>query len=87
MSFSIAGGDDINNLYVAIVDAETNEIIRSATGKNTENARRITWDLSDYAGKEAYVLVVDNSTGAWGHIGVDCIIVDGTAKEEWPDIK
>lgn len=87
MSFSIAGGDDINNLYVAIVDAETNEIIRSATGKNTENARRITWDLSAYAGKDAYVLVVDNSTGAWGHIGVDCIIVDGVAKNEWPDIK
>ena len=77
MTFRIAGGNDMEKLYVALVNADTDEIIYKETGRNTENSRKITWNLSAYAGTKAYVLVVDNSTVGWGHIGVDCILVDG----------
>ena len=79
MTFYIAGGNDLAKLYVALVDAQTGNIIYKETGRNTENSRKIKWDLSEHAGKRAYVEVVDNSTVAWGHIGVDCILVDGQA--------
>lgn len=82
MSFYIAGGNDMTNLYVALTDAETGAVIFKETGHDTENSRKITWDLSSHAGKKAYVEVVDNSTAAWGHIGVDCILVDGTPVED-----
>ncbi len=82
MSFYIAGGNDMINLYVALTDADTGEVLFKETGHDTENSRKITWDLSSLAGRKAYVEVVDNSTVAWGHIGVDCILVDGTPVEE-----
>ena len=82
MSFYIAGGIDMTNLYVALTDAETGAVLFKETGHDTENSRKITWDLSSHAGKKAYVEVVDNSTAPWGHIGVDCILVDGTPVEE-----
>lgn len=76
MSFHIAGGNDIEKLYVALVDAATGEILKRATGHNTENARKVSWDLSAYSGREAYVEVMDNRSDGWGHVGVDCIIVN-----------
>lgn len=82
MSFYIAGGKDMDKLYVALVNADTEEIIFKETGLDTENSRRITWDLSAYAGTKAFVEVYDNSTAPWGHIGVDCILVDGEPIEE-----
>ena len=75
MSFYIAGGNDIDRLYVALVDAATGTILNKETGHDTENSRKIVWDLSDYSCREAYVEVADRSSEAWGHIGVDCIIV------------
>lgn len=76
MSFYIAGGYDPAKLYVALVNAENGNILYKETGPNTENSRKVKWDISKYAGKRAYVEVVDNSNVAWGHIGVDCIITD-----------
>ncbi|MBQ3711922.1 MAG: hypothetical protein II891_05955 [Bacteroidales bacterium] len=76
MSFYVAGGNDIDRLYVALVDASTGNIIKKTTGRNSENSRKIVWDLSDYSGKNAFVEIVDSSSDDWGHIGVDCIIVN-----------
>ena len=82
MSFYIAGGNNIEKLYVALVNAATGETIFKETGRETENSRKITWDISSYAGTTGYVEVVDESKEAWGHIGVDCILVDGTPVAE-----
>lgn len=51
-----------------IVDGQ---VVRSATGANSENLDWASWDLSDLIGKQAQIQVVDHSTGGWGHILAD----------------
>lgn len=70
-----AGGNDINNEYVALVDAETGEELFKVTGRNSNNFFEVNWDASPYIGKECYIQLVDNSTSGWGNICADSIIV------------
>jgi hypothetical protein len=41
----------------------------------TEQYRREAWDLSAFVGEQVYVLMMDQSTGGWGHINVDNVNV------------
>jgi len=53
--------------------------VRSATGPNdrpggSERLAWQCWDVSEFAGKEAVIEIVDRHTGGWGHINIDQII-------------
>ena len=55
------------------------QVARTATGPNdkpggTERLSWQCWDVSDLAGREAVLQIVDQHTGAWGHINIDQII-------------
>ncbi len=76
ISFLIGGGNDIDNLYVALVRAENDEELMKATNENWDDAQgesyhRVVWDASDYIGEEVYMKVVNNKIGGWSHINVD----------------
>ncbi|WP_237690782.1 fibronectin type III domain-containing protein [Paenibacillus caui] len=73
MDFLIGGGNDLSNLYVALVDASNGQVLVKATGSNSESYRRVIWDISPYQYKQVYFKIVDTSTGDWGHINVDDI--------------
>ncbi len=47
------------------------QVVRSATGANSENLDWTSWDLSDLVGKQAQIQIVDHSTGGWGHVLAD----------------
>ena len=47
------------------------QVVRSATGANSENLDWTSWDLSDLQGRQAQIQIVDHSTGGWGHILAD----------------
>lgn len=81
---NVSGGNDIDHLYVALLDAKTDRILYKATGRNAENSVPVTWDASKYIGKDCYIKVVDSKQGGWGHIGVDCIRIPGTLKDGFP---
>jgi hypothetical protein len=80
MSLLVGGGNDIDNLYVALVDAQTTEVIYKETGKNTDEMDRRYWNLMPHKGRRVYVEIADNSTAAFGHISCDDIA------ESWTDI-
>lgn len=80
INFLLAGGDDIDNLYIALVRAKDDQILMKSTGINYEEYQRVFWDASQHIGEELYLLVVDNHTGGWGHINLDDIHVPVTAK-------
>jgi len=75
IEFLIGGGDDINNLYVALVRAADGVELMKATGSNNEAYSRITWDAAQYVGVPCYIKIVDNATGGFGHLNVDDVNV------------
>jgi hypothetical protein len=69
VDFLVGGGNDIANLYVALVVDGVE--VKKATGTNDERYRRVIWDVTPWIGRDAYFKVVDSTTGGWGHINVD----------------
>ncbi|MEY9934367.1 fructan beta-fructosidase [Catenulispora sp. GP43] len=47
------------------------QVVRSATGSDSENLDWASWDLHDLVGKQARIQIVDHATGGWGHILAD----------------
>lgn len=73
LSFLIGGGADAERTFLALVDADTQQELRRATGRNAEVMRREVWDVSALKGRRVYLRVVDAHSGGWGHINVDDI--------------
>ncbi len=73
INFLIGGGGVPGLSFDLIVDGEA---VRSAAGPNinpggSEELDWATWDVSELQGQKAFLRVVDNATGGWGHINVD----------------
>lgn len=92
ISFLIGGGNipdqECINLKV------NGQVVRTATGANSEDLTLQSWDVSSWVGKDATLEIVDKSTGGWGHILIDQIVfsdakvdsADGTTWMDWgPD--
>lgn len=47
------------------------EIVRTATGNNSETLQAHSWDVSSFRGREAVIQLVDTHPGNWGHINFD----------------
>ena len=45
--------------------------VREATGRDENRMRRDSFDVREFEGQRAKLVVVDNASGAWGNIGVD----------------
>ena len=80
LSFLIGGGDDIDQVYVALL-VDNVEVLRS-TGARSESMLREVWDVSEFIGLQAQILIADDSSGSWGHINADDFRLD---KEPPPD--
>jgi sialate O-acetylesterase len=50
------------------------KIVRSATGNNTDAMEWVNWDVAEFAGKTARLVIEDSCTGGWGHLVVDRIV-------------
>jgi uncharacterized protein (DUF608 family) len=78
INFKIGGGNhpgqECMNLLV------DGKIARSATGLNDERLLWDTWDVSEFAGKQAQLMIVDTATGGWGHINIDHIEMADTVR-------
>jgi hypothetical protein len=74
MRLLIAGGFDIEQLYVALVDAGSGVILRRSTGSRSHVLQPTLWDLSGLLGRVCRIEVVDQiATGSHGYIAVDSI--------------
>jgi len=80
IQFLIGGGNypDKTCLQLLIND----EIVRSAAGNEAERLEWATWDVADLKGKQATLRIVDEATGAWGHVNVDQIVL---TDRRWAD--
>ena len=86
INFLIGGGSHAEETCVNLVIGD--KVVQSATGRNDERLLWHVWDVSDYEGKQARIEIVDDASGAWGHINVDQIEFADTAREpEKPPLK
>ncbi len=77
VSFLIGGGHYPGKACIdLLVDGK---VVRTATGPNkvaggTERLEPASWDVADLAGKKAFLRIVDEAKGGWGHINIDHIV-------------
>ncbi len=55
-----------------IVDGE---VVRTATGQDSELLNWVAWNLADLQGRQARIQIVDANTSGWGHILADHIML------------
>ncbi len=73
--YRIAGGNDPENVYLALVRSSTHEILIKDTGIDSETYVERKFDASDFIGESVYLRVHDGASGGWGHINLDDIRV------------
>ncbi|MCB1094386.1 MAG: DUF1080 domain-containing protein [Verrucomicrobiae bacterium] len=69
-SFLVGAGDS-DKTRVDIVETKTNTVLFTASGRQEETMGVAEVDLREHLGKQIFVRVVDESSGAWGHINYD----------------
>ncbi len=74
MHFLIGGGDFPSQCYVALVDAQTSEVLFTETGKNSNEMERRYWSIRPYIGRSVYIEIADMTSAPFGHICVDDIV-------------
>lgn len=87
LNFLIGGGHRADNAGVNLLVG--GKVVRSATGPNpqpngTERLDWATWDVAEFAGKEAVIEVVDRASAGWGHVNVDHLVLSDTRKAAEP---
>lgn len=70
----VGGGQYPETLFVALVDAATEEVLHSETGPGHETMTPRTWDIRPHQGRTCYIHIVDDENGEMGHLNVDEII-------------
>jgi hypothetical protein len=72
INFLIGGGNNPGltcmNLLVG------GQIVRTATGANSNQLTQSYWDVQDLEGQTAQLQIVDNDSNLWGNIGIDYIV-------------
>ena len=71
IAFLIGGGQGRQTAINLLVNGKA---VRSAHGRDNEHLDWTAWEVSEFAGREARLEIVDQATGAWGHINVDQIL-------------
>lgn len=85
INFLVGGGGFAGETCIdLLIDGQ---VVRTATGPNTDPGGSETlfpasWDVSQWAGKQAVIRIVDSRTGGWGHINVDHIVQSATKSAE-----
>lgn len=69
-SFYVAGGNS-EKTRVDLVAVGEDKALYTISGRNTEELSRVVVDLRRAEGREMFIRIVDEASGAWGHINFD----------------
>ena len=79
--FRIGGGAHAGKTCLNLVVNGT--VVRTATGQNKEDLEQRIWDVRKFLGQTARLEIVDEASGAWGHINVDDLVLTNTLPAGW----
>ncbi|WP_197529346.1 GH116 family glycosyl hydrolase [Botrimarina mediterranea] len=71
IGFLIGGGAFPTTTCINLIVQD--EVVRTATGANSELLSVQNWNVSDFVGQQARIEIVDAVGGPWGHVNVDQI--------------
>ena len=72
IGFLLGGGGREDQSCINLVVG--GKVVRTATGKDLEHLEPHAWDVTEFAGQEGRLEIVDEHSGLWGHINVDHIV-------------
>ncbi len=70
LSFLVGGGESPAT-RIELVDGETNTVLHTERGRNSDSMDRRFVDAQAWVGKSIYVRIIDDSREGWGHIQFD----------------
>lgn len=74
----LVDGGNSASTYLGVANS-SGTVLAKAQGNNSEKMIRRSLDLTQYLGQTLHLVLVDQSTGAWGHIDIDDIHVNSPA--------
>ncbi len=72
IAFCISGGNYEHSTCLNLL--VEGKVVRSAVGWNSDKLLPASWGVSEFAGQNARIQVMDEADGDWGHINVSSII-------------
>ena len=75
MTFRVGGGN--GPATHAPLCLESGKEVETARGINHQEMQKASWDMKKYAGRKAFIKIVDQSTSGWGHVTADHFQFDG----------
>lgn len=79
IEFIQGGGKDVNNIGLAVYDADDDTMIARSMGEDQTTMFKRVVNVSDFKGEDIYIELYDTSTGKSGHAIVDNIRIQGAA--------
>ena len=80
INFLVGGGNYKGQTCVNLeIDGKA---VRTATGRNSEHVDWTRWDVGEFIGRRARIVIVDDRTGHFGHINADCFYFDDAPREK-----
>ena len=70
LSFLIGAGSGVGT-RAEVVRAENGAVVAKASGDDTEDMRRVSFDLTAYVGQDIFIRLVDDASPGWGHVNFD----------------
>lgn len=80
INFLVGGGEYKGETCVNLV--VDGKVVRTAEGKNSEHLDWCAWDVKEFKGKAATIVIVDSRKGHFGHINVDMIQFDDNPRSK-----
>ena len=75
LSFLMGGGKDPQEDTLGVRLEVDGQVVRRATGSNSDAMEWVNWDVSDLKGKTGRLIVEDAYSGAWGHVVADHFVL------------
>lgn len=78
----LAGGGMHQDTYIALI-IEDSLVFASQALSESEQLQWLSWDVKKLLGKKARIKIVDNHKSGWGHILIDRIEMNNSAKSDF----
>ena len=82
LAFHVAGGNHPGKTAVQLLVGD--KVVREATGANGLTFRTVSWDVSEFKGKDGVIRIVDTHEGSWGIIAADHFVLSTEKEPKMP---